>query len=98
MLAPALQGQDTVWPAVLQAPPLPQARVGGAQGHLLSGLVGCPKHSCSQHRPEAKARRSGPWAWEPSVWSAVGQSRHWQLARDLLHWRLWILSGTFPSE
>lgn len=42
MLAPALQGQDTAWPAVPQAPPWPQAGVGGAQGHLLSGLVAAP--------------------------------------------------------
>ena len=63
-----------------------------------SGLVGGPKCYCSQHHPEAQVRRSGVWAWEPSVWSVVGQSRPWQPARGLLHLRLWILSGTFPSE
>lgn len=87
-----------MWPAMSQPPPLlPQAGVSGAQGHLRSGLVDCPEHSCSQHRPEAKAR-SGLPAWEPSVWSAVGQSRPWQPTRDLLHLRLWVLSETFPSE
>lgn len=78
-------------------PLLLRAGVGGAQGHLRCGLVDCPEHSCSQHRPEAKAR-SGLRAWEPSVWSAVGQSRSWQPTRDLLHLRLWILSETFLSE
>lgn len=76
---------------------LPQAGVGGTQGHLLwPGWR--PQVYCSQHHPEAKARRSGLWAREPSVWSAVGQSRPWQPARGLLPLRLWILSGTFPSE
>lgn len=97
-LGPALQGQGTVRPAVSQPPPLLlRAGVGGAQGHLHCGLVDCPEHSCSQHRPEVKAR-SGLRAWEPSVWSAVGQSRSWQPTRDVLHLRLWILSETFLSE
>lgn len=52
---------------------------------------------CSQHRPEAKARRSGPWAGALGL-VCGGPEQALAASQGPAALEALVLSGTFPSE